>query len=175
MRRLAWLLLVVVGCEKGEERQAQPRLVEAPVEPPPAIKPDAMRRDWEGPDASLDRAFVEFSHSKEKTRDAGDYTFERGKNGGVAVWRRVRQVSGDAFAQLRDAALATQVQAKLAADEATRGLEVSIDADDHTVELKGEVRSILEAAYAVRLVLSTPGTDKVVSRLTFPTSTTRSR
>jgi hypothetical protein len=173
MRRLAWLLLVlvvawVVGCGKSEEKPARPRLVEAPVEPPPAIRSDAMRRDWEGPDPSFDRAFVEFSRAREKTREAGAYSFERGKRGSVEVWRRVAQVSGDAFSQLRDGALVTQVQARLAADETTRGLDVSIDAEDHTVELAGEVRSILEAARAVRLVLSTPGVDRVVARLTYP-------
>ena len=166
MRRLACLLLVVLGCGKAE-KPARPRLVEAPV-PPPAPRLDAMARDWEGPAADWESQFVAFSQSKEKSRETGDYSLERGKGGHIAVWRRVQPVSGDAFSQLRDDALATQVQAKLAADESTRDLEVAIDAENHTVELRGAVRSPAEAAHAVRLALSAPGTDRVVSRLTYP-------
>ena len=171
MRRLlliAALAAMLPACKNTDE-PARPKLVAAQPEPATAVAPapQPIRRDWEGPADDFDRAFVKFAEAREKSAELGAYSVERARDGSVSAWRRVEQVSGNAFEQLRDAALVTQVKAKLAADEATRPLPIAVAADDHTVTLTGEVRSAADAARAVRLVLSTPGTDRVVSKLTW--------
>jgi hypothetical protein len=168
MRRALCVLFLIAACAEREE-PARPKLVEARPEPvaAAALPPEPMRRDWEGPGDDWDRAFVIFSESKDRSAEIGAYSVERAKDASVSAWRRLEQVSGDAFAQLRDAALVTQVKAKLAADEDTRLLPVTVDADDHTVELAGKVRSAADAARVVRLALATPGTERVISKLTW--------
>jgi hypothetical protein len=121
--------------------------------------------DWKGPDEGWEREWVTFADGKDRTVEAGDYTIERDKDGTISAWRKTKQVAGDAFGELKDATLVTQVKAKLAADDQTRATSIDVDAEDHTVHLRGTVKSQAEAARAVRLALGTPGAEKVISHL----------
>lgn len=123
--------------------------------------------DWKGPDEGWRDDWTAFADGTERTVDKGDYTIERAKDGTISAWRKTKQVSGNAFAELKDAALVTQVKAKLAADDDTRAHAINVDAEDHTVHLRGTVKSTKEAAEAVRIALNTPGADKVISHLTW--------
>jgi hypothetical protein len=128
---------------------------------------DRDRVDWKGPGDDWDDDWASFADGTDRTVDKGDYTIERAKDGTIVAWRKTQQVAGNAFAELKDAALVTQVKAKLAADEDTRAHAINVDAEDHTVHLRGKVKSAKEAAEAVRIALGTPGSDKVVSHLTW--------
>jgi osmotically-inducible protein OsmY len=134
---------------------------------------DRAAADWKGPDEGWRDEWVTFAGGRDRTVEKGDYVIERDNDGSISAWRKVKQVSGEAYGELKDAALVTQVKAKLAADEDTRALDINVDAEDHTVRLRGTVRSAAEAAEAVRIALSTPGTEKVVSHLKWDGATTR--
>ena len=123
--------------------------------------------DWKGPDDGWADDWSAFAAGTERTVDKGDYTIERAKDGTISAWRKTKQVSGNAFAELKDATLVTQVKAKLAADDDTRAHAINGDVEDHTVHLRGTVKSTKEAAEAVRIALNTPGADRVVSHLTW--------
>lgn len=123
--------------------------------------------DWNGPGDNWDSYYVGFAEGTDRTGESGDYAIERGKDGTITAWRKTKQVAGNQFAELKDATLVTQVKAKLAADDNTRAHKIDVDAEDHTVTLKGNVSGAKEAAQAVRVALSTPGTEKVVSHLTW--------
>jgi hypothetical protein len=130
-------------------------------------KTDKVAMDWKGPDDHWTGDWETFADGKDRTAEHGDYVLERDSQGRIVAWRKVKQVSGNAFSGLKDGALVTEVKAKLAADEDTRAHKINVDADDHIVTLSGDVASRHEAAEAVRLALSTPGTEKVISNLSW--------
>jgi osmotically-inducible protein OsmY len=128
---------------------------------------DKVDMDWKGPDEGWRNDWATFAVSSDRSIEKGEYMIERDADGHIVAWRKVKQVAGNAFSSMRDAALATEVKAKLAADEDTRATKIDVDVDEHTITLTGQARSAKEAGEAVRLALSTPGTEKVISRLTW--------
>ncbi len=128
-------------------------------------KTDKVAADWRGPDEGWDRDWATFAEARDRTAGDGDWVLERGEDGAISTWRKTERVSGDAFAEVKDGALVTQVKSKLAMDGATDARDIDVSAEDHVVTLRGEVGSSAEAAKAVRLALSTPGAEKVISHL----------
>jgi hypothetical protein len=122
---------------------------------------------WRAPDDGFRDDWAEFADGKDRTAEKGDWVIERGEGAMITAYRKVKQVSGEAFEDLKDAALVGQVKGKLAADEDTRAHKINVDADEHTVILRGEVGSAKEAGEAVRVALSAPGAERVISHLTW--------
>jgi hypothetical protein len=154
---------VAVEQAKQREERAEDRLDKAEDRAEEAA--DRADIDWKGPDEGWADDWAEFADGRDHTVEKGDYVIERDADGSITAWRKVKQVAGESFADLKDAALAAEVKSKLAADEDTRATKINVDVDDHIVSLRGSVQNRHEAAEAVRLALSCPGTEKVVSHM----------
>jgi hypothetical protein len=128
---------------------------------------DRAGMDWKGPGEGWERDWETFAAGRDRTRDSGDYTIERDRDGSITAWRKTEQVSGGAFSEVKDAALVAQVKSKLAAADDLKATQINVDAEEHVVRLRGKVDSPQLAAKAVRVALSTPGAQRVVSHLTW--------
>lgn len=156
-----------VKAAKAAEDRAEHRLDKAEDRVDKIAKDVDIDKNWKGPDDSWKADWVAFADGRDRTVERGDYIIERDSSGGIVAWRKVKQVAGEAAGEVKDATLAAAVKAKLAADDDTRAYAFDVDADDHVVTLRGHAKSSHEAAEAVRLALSTPGTEKVISHISW--------
>ena len=68
--------------------------------------------------------------------------------------------------QIDDAALATKVKAKIAADPETNPFEIDVDVNDGVVTLRGRVEEAGDRTEAEKLARNTSGVRRVVNRIT---------
>jgi len=125
--------------------------------------------DWSGPARDKWRdSWAAFAGGQDKTVDVDEWTIERGSDGELTAWRKIKSKTS-VLEKLGDAALLATVKTKLALDDDIKARKINVDVIDGVVHLKGSVASAQQAGEAVRLALGTPGVDRVVSHLTWNT------
>src|SRR5688500_8625484 len=122
MRRLApWigaLALVVAGaCSKGQK-----------VESPTSAQV-APGQQYEAPeDESLwSKAWDAVSEGGEAVAEAGEWTFEKAKDGAIVVGRGVKKVAGEVGEETGDAAIHTALKARLAENDQVDAARIDAD------------------------------------------------
>ena len=121
--------------------------------------------DRDAKDEDARDGWVTFARGKDRTADRGDYTLERAEDGSITTYRRTKPVS--APAERSDGDIEADVKARLGGNDTLRAMNIDIGADNRVVTLRGKVRNASDASSAVRLALSVPGVDRVVSHLSF--------
>jgi osmotically-inducible protein OsmY len=81
---------------------------------------------------------------------------------------QVNNVIGGLRGQAGDAALDARVSARIRWDRAMEGAHVQVHASGGQVELKGDVRDLVQKRRAVELANDTVGAETVVDQLTMP-------
>jgi hypothetical protein len=129
---------------------------------------EKLGADWKGPARDpWHKSWPGFADGKEKTIDVDGWTIERGPDGELTAWNKLKSNSTDVGEKLTDAAVLAAVKTKLTLDADIKSRNIDVDVKDSVVTLKGSVGSAAQAGEATRIALGTSGVNKVVSRLTW--------
>jgi hypothetical protein len=152
---VAAALLVGGACSKGSHVQS------------PSSAGVAPGTEYQAPrDQSVwAEAWDAISTGGKAVAHAGEWTFEKAKDGAVIVGRGTKKVAGKVGSETGDAAVHTEVKTRLAANKNVDSGNIDIDVEHGDVTLRGHVRSRDEASEAIRTTLDTQGVDRVISYL----------
>jgi osmotically-inducible protein OsmY len=96
---------------------------------------------------------------------AGHVNMEKAKEVGAKVGAKTAEAADRAEALLSDGALTAKIKAKMALDDLVQARSIDVTTKNHSVTLRGTVRSVAEHDRAVQLAKETAGVTGVVDRL----------
>jgi hypothetical protein len=146
------------ACSKGSNHVQSPTSAQV-----------APGQQYEAPDdeSVFHEAWDAISTGGKAVAKAGEWTFEKAKDGAIVVGRGTKKVAGKVGEETGDAAIHTALKSRLAADGQVDAGKIDIEVEEGDVTLRGMVSSRAEAAAAIRTALNTRGVDRVTSYLTW--------
>ena len=111
--------------------------------------------------ACSDRAADETKRSADKAVDAGKAAADK-------VAETTREVATATGAAVTDGWITAKLKAKFADEVVLKGSDISVETNDHTVTLKGSVRSAAARSRALEIANGTEGVRRVLNQLVVP-------
>jgi osmotically-inducible protein OsmY len=102
----------------------------------------------------------------EKTREGVEKTKDAVVKGAVVAADKTKEGLSKSGEVMTNEWITTRVHARFVNEDLLKGSDISVDADDHVVTLKGTVVSRAGRNRAARVALNTEGVQRVVNRLT---------
>jgi len=104
----------------------------------------------------------------DETKRGADKAVDAGKAAADKVAETTREVATATGAAVTDGWITAKLKAKFADEVVLKGSDISVETNDHTVTLKGSVRSAAARSRALEIANGTEGVRHVVNQLVVP-------
>jgi hyperosmotically inducible periplasmic protein len=104
----------------------------------------------------------------DETKRGADKAVDAGKAAADKVAETTRDVAAATGAAVTDGWITAKLKAKFADEVVLKGSDISVETTDHTVTLKGSVRSAAARSRALEIANGTEGVRHVVNQLVVP-------